>query len=189
MADFRIETDRLILREWVDSDRLILKNIINTPGMMRYFGALMTDEEYDQFFERFLDDQRRGGFCYWAVTLKRERRLIGTCGLRKADDYPAESPVFGMHEIGWRIGEDWWRQGFALEAAKGVVKWLWANSDAEILAAWTSELNVPSQSLMRRLGMIRRVDLDYDHHRVPDDSKLKRHVTYCISRDSFLNAR
>jgi RimJ/RimL family protein N-acetyltransferase len=186
MAEFAIETERLILREWREVDRLVLKSIINTPAMLRYFGGLMTDDEYDAFFDRRLDDQKKvGGLCYWAVTRKRDDQLIGTCGLRKADDYPAHLPVSGRHEIGWRIGEAWWRQGYALEAARGCIRWFWDNTDLDRLAAWTTEGNLPSQALMKRLGMARRTDLDFDHHRIADNSPLKRHITYSIRREQW----
>jgi RimJ/RimL family protein N-acetyltransferase len=186
MAEFAIETERLILRNWREVDRLVLKSIINTPAMLRYFGGLMTDDEYDAFFDRRLDDQKKvGSLCYWAVTRKQDNQLIGTCGLRKADDYPASLPVSGMYEIGWRIGEAWWRQGFALEAASASMAWFWMNTNEDSLAAWTTETNLPSQMLMQRLGMARRTDLDYDHHRIPDGSPLKRHITYSIGRKQW----
>jgi RimJ/RimL family protein N-acetyltransferase len=183
MPEFRIETERLVLREWREADRLVLKSIINTPAMMRYFGDLMTDEDYDAFFERRLDDQRTGGFCYWAVAMRQTGQLVGTCGLRKADDYPIDLPVSRMHEIGWRVGEAWWRQGFATEVAQASIDWLWRTTTVDVLAAWTTKINIPSQGVMKRLGMIRREDLDFDHHRVLDGSPLKRHVTYCLERD------
>jgi hypothetical protein len=37
--------------------------------------------------------------------------------------------------------------------------------------------------------MIRNHALDFDHPNVPDGSPLKRHVTYCITRDVALRAR
>jgi RimJ/RimL family protein N-acetyltransferase len=189
VPDFRIETERLILREWREEDRPVLKSIINTPAMLRYFGDLMSDAEYDAFFERRLDEQKKvGGLGLWAVTQIENDQLIGTCGLRKADDYPPTLPVSGMYEIGWRIGEAWWRQGFALEAACACIDWFWANTGADVLAAWTAEGNLPSQALMKRLGMSRRMDLDFDHPGVPDGCPLKRHVTYSISRPMFPQA-
>jgi RimJ/RimL family protein N-acetyltransferase len=185
MAEFHLDTERLALREWTELDRPVLKSIINTPAMMRYFDGLMSDEAYDAFFDRRLEDQRKGGYCYWAVELKQDRQLIGTCGVRTADDYPSDSPVYGMTEIGWRIGEPWWRQGYALEAMHAVIGWCWANTDIATIAAWTSIPNTPSQNLMKRLGMTRRADLDYDHHRIPDNSSLKRHITYSIGRNQW----
>jgi hypothetical protein len=35
---------------------------------------------------------------------------------------------------------------------------------------------------MERLGMKRHPDLDFDHPNVPDDSPLKKHITYSIDR-------
>lgn len=183
MGEVRIETQRLILRDWREDDRAPLAALINTPGMLRYFGGMMTPQECDQFFERRLADQATLGFCYWAVVHRDSGSLIGTCGGRVAHDYPADSPVYGLHELGWRIGEQWWQQGFATEAASAVLGWLWRNTPAEMAAAWTTVPNLPSQGVMIKLGMTRRPDLDFDHPRIPDGSPLKRHITYSIARN------
>ena len=182
MAEIIAETERLILREWVEADRAPLAAIINTPAMLRYFGGPMSAAECDAFFERRLDDQRRHRFCYWALELKVEARLIGTCGLRLADDYAPDLPVYGLHEIGWRVGEQWWRQGLAIEAANAALGWAWTNTDCDLIAAWTSQPNQPSWRLMEKLGMSRRTDLDFEHPQVPRGSALRPHVTYSITR-------
>jgi RimJ/RimL family protein N-acetyltransferase len=41
--------------------------------------------------------------------------LLGFCGLKIADD--AGTRIEGLHEVGWRLREDVWGQGYAKEAA------------------------------------------------------------------------
>jgi RimJ/RimL family protein N-acetyltransferase len=176
-----IETDRLTLRPWTEHDRAPLARLINTPAMLRFFPGPMTPAQCDTYFERRMSDQARHGLCYWAVELKATGALIGSCGGRVADDY-AGTPVSGMHELGWRIGEAWWRQGFAVEAMRGAIDWLWENTDAPFAAAWTSVPNMPSQALMQKLDMTRRIDLDFDHPRLSPESPLRRHIVYSIAR-------
>jgi RimJ/RimL family protein N-acetyltransferase len=177
-----IETQRLLLRPWCEEDRTAFGRIFNTPSMTRYLGGVMSQTECDTFFDRRTNDQRRHGMSYWAVVLRSTGDLIGTCGIRIADDYPATLPVSGMAEAGWRIGEGWWQRGFAAEAMEASIAWFWRNRDAQELAAWTSQHNHPSQQLMRKLGMRRRADLDFDHPRLPEGSELRRHVVFSLAR-------
>lgn len=54
-----------------------------------------------------------------------------------------------------------WRKGFACEAIEATLRWVWANSAAPLVAAWTTIGNVASWGLMERLGMVRRRELDF----------------------------
>jgi RimJ/RimL family protein N-acetyltransferase len=177
-----IETERLLLRPWREADRGTFGGIINTPAMMRYFGGLMSPAECDAFLDKRIEDQRKHGMSYWAVVLRSEGDLIGSCGVRVADNYPASLAIAGMVEAGWRIGEQWWRRGFATEAAEASIAWLWRQRDVPEVAAWTSLPNRPSQDVMRKLGMQRRADLDFDHPAVPEGSDLRRHLVFSLSR-------
>jgi RimJ/RimL family protein N-acetyltransferase len=155
-----IVTDRLILRPWCEDDRAAFARIINTPAMMADFGGVATAEQTDRRFDKRLADQGRHGHSFWAVDLRESGELIGSCGVRVADDYP-DTPVDGMRELGWRIAETHWRLGYAREAARAAIGWSWANTDAPHLAAWTTPDNYRSWGLMERLGMVRRPDLGF----------------------------
>jgi RimJ/RimL family protein N-acetyltransferase len=155
-----IETDRLILRPWREADRVAFARIINTPAMMVDFGGVRTAEQIDRLFDKRVADQERHGHSFWAVELRKQAELIGSCGVRVAHDYP-DTPVEGMRELGWRIAETHWRQGYAREAAQAAIAWSWANTDEQLLAAWTTPDNYRSWGVMERLGMTRRRDLDF----------------------------
>jgi RimJ/RimL family protein N-acetyltransferase len=177
-----IETERLLLRPWREADRGRFASVINTPAMMRYFGGVMSAAECDAFLDKRIDDQHRHGMSYWAVELRSTGALIGSCGVRIADNYPEHFPIFGMTEAGWRIGERWWGQGFATEAALASIAWLWREREVPEVAAWTSRPNRPSQEVMRKLAMRRRPDLDFDHPAVPSENGLRAHVVFSLDR-------
>jgi RimJ/RimL family protein N-acetyltransferase len=179
---FRLETERLILREWAETDRDAFASVINTPAAMRHFGGIMTPEQCAEFLDKRMADQRRHGMSYWAVTLRESGALVGSCGLRVADNYPADLPIANMIEAGWRIGEDFWRQGFATEAMRAAFAWLWDSSEVQTVGAWTTLQNIPSQRTMQKLGMARRMDLDFDHPAIPQGNPLRRHLVYTIER-------
>ena len=154
-----ISTERLILRPWREEDRAGFFAIINTPAMMADFGGVRDQAGADWMFDRRVGDQARNGCSFWAVELH-DGELVGSVGLRVADDYVGK-PVEGMRELGWRVAEAHWGKGFAREAAQASIDWAWANTDAPVIAAWTTAPNVRSWGLMERLGMTRRPDLDF----------------------------
>ena len=127
--------------------------------------------------ERFMVWQETLGFTFWAVERKEDGELLGFCGLKIADD--PQSPVEGEYEVGWRLREDAWGQGYAKEAAAASLDFAFDRLGAERVVALTVEGNAPSWGLMLRLGMTRRADLDYDTaswadgngHRLRDEAR------------------
>ena len=97
-----IETGRLRLRPWSDADRTAFAALVNTPAMTARLGGLRTQAQIDAMIDRRLNDQARHGCCYWAMELRDTGELVGSCGIRVADDYPG-TPVLGLPEIGWRV--------------------------------------------------------------------------------------
>ena len=180
MADFRIETDRLILRNWRDSDRAEYLTACNTEAVTRHLNGPSTEEEFDAAQGRIAKSQAERGFSFWAVERKSDGALLGYCGLRICED--VQRPVNGDVEIGWRLREDAWGKGYACEAAAACLDWAWANLDAKRVVSFTVPANEPSWRLMERLGMTRRPDLDFTHPSFAPDHPLSAHITYVIER-------
>jgi RimJ/RimL family protein N-acetyltransferase len=180
VAEVISETERLILRTWRDDDRAPYLATCNTPTVTAHLNGPSSDEEIDAAFGRIAKSQVEHGFSFWAIERKTDRALLGFCGLRICDDL--ERPVHGEIEIGWRLREDAWGQGYACEAAQAVLDWAWANLDAQHVVSFTVPANEPSWRLMERLRMVRRPDLDFAHPRFPADHPLSRHITYAIER-------
>jgi len=99
------------------------------------------------------------GFCFWALERKSDGEILGFCGLKRAD--APGSSVAGEIEIGWRLRRDAWGQGYAREAATASLVGAFGRFGADAVYALTIEENEASWGLMKRLGMVRREDLDY----------------------------
>lgn len=155
-----IETSRLRLRSWTEADVEPFLRYTNTPGVMRWLGGVRDPEQVrDVLLNRFPAWEKERGFTFWAVERKADDALLGFCGIKLADD--AGTKVEGAHEIGWRLREDVWGQGYAKEAASASLAFAFSQTDAEQVVALTVDGNRPSWGLMERLGMTRRPDLDY----------------------------
>ena len=155
-----IETERLRLRNWTMADVEPFVRHTNHDAVMRWLGGVKTPEQLESVVrDRFIAWQEQRGHTFWVVERKADAAFLGFCGLKIADD--AGSPVEGEVEIGWRLREDAWGRGYAREAAAASLDFAFDVLAAPRVIALTVEGNAPSWGLMKRLGMIRRPDLDY----------------------------
>ena len=185
MAEFRIETERLILREWRDDDLAPFAAMCADPAVMATLGPLKTRGETAALIARVKAIGDECGHTMWAVERVTDSRFIGWCGLIPGVFWPLLSKV----EVGWRIATDCWGHGYAREAAEASLDWAFTNLADERVWAITTPGNTRSWGLMERLGMKRHPELDFDHPNVPDGTPLKRHITYSIGRDEWPKTR
>lgn len=176
-----IETPRLVLRPWTEADKPAFHDVVNTPAMMEYFGGVAPRAKIDALLEGQMESQVRDGLSMWAVDWRADGSLAGICGLRRHRSYSG-TPVDDELEIGWRIGERFWGQGVAREAAAASLNWGWMHRDEPRIAAWTNLPNTRSWGLMLRLGMRHAPELDFHHPLYAAADPLGDLVTYVIDR-------
>lgn len=179
MADFRIETERLVLRPWRGGDAAPFLAMCRDPRVMEFLGPPMEQEDIDAALIRQHGFQRRHGHCFWAVERRADRAFLGFCGLKPG---PEETPLEGRIEIGWRLVHHAWGQGYAREAAQASLDWGFSALPVDGFWAVTVPGNVRSWGLMERLAMQRRGDLDFDHPALGPGDPLRRHIVYAAMR-------
>ena len=175
----RLETERLVIREWRDEDREPYSTFVGDPDVRRYYPDVLNREESDRLVARYDEYYRRDGFGFLAVERKSDGTLIGDVGL-----CPVAMPVRGNPpvEIGWLLGKAHWGQGYAPEAARAWLNYAFTVLDFPEVVAWTSVTNLASQRVMQKLGMSHHPEDDFLHPRIPEGHPLRPHVLYRISR-------
>ena len=173
-----IETERLILREWRDADREPFARMGRSPAVMEHLGDLLDEAQVEAAIVRQQSFQAVHGCCFWAIERRDDGAFLGFCGLKPG----SVGPLVGEIEIGWRLREDAWGQGYAKEAAIASLAWGWANRAAPRIMAITTPANRASWGLMERLGMTRRPDLDFGHPQFEEGHPLCAHITYVAER-------
>ena len=171
----RIETDRLILRRWIDADREPFARINADSRVMEFIGPPLTPAASDALIHRARDHFDRHGFGPWAAELKDTGTLIGFVGL--------VVPSFEAHftpcvEIGWRLAYEYWGLGLATEAAREALRVGFDEFGLNEVVSFTTVGNARSRRVMEKLGMTRNPADDFDHPRVPEGSPLRPHVLY-----------
>lgn len=159
MAEFRHTTQRLILRDWREDDWPEFFRVTNTPAVMRWLGGVFDKEGMAKQRRRVELCHAAHAHCFWVVERSEDGVLLGFCGLKRAD--APGSTIAGLPEIGWRLREDVWGQGYAKEAAGAVMDLSFSRFAANEVFAITVAENTASWGLMKRLGMRRRAELDY----------------------------
>ena len=154
-----IETERLNLREWREGDDALLHEHCNTSAVMRWLGGVRPRQHMSETAAKFTKLQEEKGHTFWVVERKADGAFLGFCGLKIANG--RDSKVLGEVEVGWRLREDSWGQGYAKEAAIASLDFAFDRLGAKRVVALTVDGNSDSWGLMKRLGMTRREDLDY----------------------------
>lgn len=185
MAEFRLETERLILRDWREEDLNPFAVMSADPTVMATLGPIMTREEAAALIARVIKRKATYGYTMWAVERREDSRFLGWCGLIRGE----VGPITDKLEIGWRLASDAWGQGYAREGAEAAMDWGFANLPDDRIWAITSAGNGRSWGLMERLGMTRRPDLDFEHPKLSEGDPLLRHVTYSIERETWCAGR
>ena len=176
-----IETDRLRLRDWREEDIEPFIRHTNTLAVMRWLGGVEREEKIREIIrDRVMRWQAELGFTFWLVERKADEELLGFCGIKIADG--EDSPIAGEYEIGWRLREDAWGQGYAREAAAASLDHAFDRLGARQVVAITFPGNEASWGLMERLGMRRRAELDHDDPRFPE---LNPTIVYSIDREAW----
>lgn len=183
-TDFRHETARLVLRDWCAADWEAFWQATNTPAVMRWLGGVCDPVQRQAAQDRLLAYRREHGHTFWVVEHKQNGTLLGFCGLKRSNQPGGPQ---GMMEIGWRLREDAWGQGFAREAAAATLDLAFGRFTAGEVIALTVDDNRPSWGLMMRLGMVRRADLDFASADFQAEGRLI--IAYAIDRAGWQAAR
>lgn len=178
----KIETPRLSLRPWNMDDLDAFAGMNADPQVMRHFPSVMTRAESEALLAHHQAHIDSHGFGAYAVVQRSTGALIGACGCKHIT-WPNALPT--PVEIGWRFIPSAWGQGFATEAAQATLTDCFEKTELACISSFTVQANTSSWSVMERLKMVRRPDLDFDHPRVPDGHRLKRHIVYLAKRVSL----
>lgn len=117
VTNVRMETDRLILRPWRESDLEDFFAYASVDGVGQMAGWIphKSIEESRVILGSFVQHRKT-----LALELKQTGRVIGSLGLEELDPDPVEGEKYGR-EIGYVLAKDYWGRGLMPEAVKAVI--------------------------------------------------------------------
>jgi RimJ/RimL family protein N-acetyltransferase len=142
-----LETNRLVLRPFLETDLDDLCTLYSDPDVMRYLntGVLNRDETTVRL-KRMLDHWQTHGYGIWAVIHKKDDRFIGRCGIANVHDFPD-------CELVYTFARAYWGQGYATEAARAALDYAFIHLKLPRVIALAVVDNLASRNVMRKLGM------------------------------------
>jgi ribosomal-protein-alanine N-acetyltransferase len=167
MNDFpKLETERLILREWDITDAPDLFAFYSKEDVLRYTPVKphVTLEDSEASIERFRKRFREANTgVIWAIELKENGRVIGECAVNHW------IPKYFRADLGYSFNPDYSGKGYAREAVGRIVNYLFTEFDQfklNRLEAITDPRNTASIKLLEKLGFIQEGILrDYEYEK------------------------
>jgi len=146
----KLETERLILRDFVKEDWRRAFEYESDPLYLRYYEwTERTPESVQEFIGWFLAHQQQDPRFKFqlAITLKSNNLLIGSCGVRmdKVDAVEAD--------IGYELDPQHWNHGYATEAAHTIVDFGFSRFGVHRIWAHCVADNLGSAHVLEKLGM------------------------------------
>jgi len=146
-----LESERLILRRFADSDLPPFLAYRNDPEVARYqdWGSC-TEREATAMIEELksLQPGTPGEWFQFAIELKETSALVGDCALKVKEDGR-------QAEVGFTLSREHQGMGYASEAVSCLLDYAFGDLGLHRVVAVTDQENKSSFALLERLGMRR----------------------------------
>jgi RimJ/RimL family protein N-acetyltransferase len=143
-----LETERLLLRQFRDSDLDDFAAICADPDVMRFAsitGKPLNRAQAWNWIAMVLGHWELRGYGMWGVELRESGTLIGRIGLQFPEGWP------GL-ELGWMLGKPYWGNGYATEGALASLNYAFHTMNLQKVISLIHPENVRSIRLAERIG-------------------------------------
>jgi [ribosomal protein S5]-alanine N-acetyltransferase len=174
-GDDHIESERLVLRRIVPEDFAFYARMHAIPAVARYLGhgRPRSREESLAWLQATLRSYEDHALGQLAVMRKADGLLIGRCGLSdlivescsvsdgvprawfQRAEAPADAQVVFERELGYTLDPEYWRHGYATEAARCVFNYACAVLNESRIVSLIHAGNERSLRVAARLGLRR----------------------------------
>ncbi|WP_405067193.1 GNAT family N-acetyltransferase [Kribbella sp. NBC_01510] len=144
-----IETERLLLRPWRDTDASDALAIYGDEEVTRWLTPAMAwvpDVQTMHDVLRKWRDQDVAPVSHWAVERRDTREIVGGAAVLRL------APWEDL-ELGWQLARPAWGHGYATEAGDAVARWALHRSGVQEVFALVSPGNDRAVATARRIGM------------------------------------
>ncbi len=143
----RIETDRLILRAWRETDLADFYEYARVEGVgeMAGWNHHQSVEESRRILDSFISGKKT-----FALEWKENGKVIGSLGLEPRDAGLPEE--LQGREIGYVLSRDYWGRGLMPEAVKAVIDYCFRELSFDYLTCGHFDCNDRSRRVVEKSG-------------------------------------
>ncbi len=168
---FKIETERVLLREFTLQDYKAVYEFNSNTALHQYTGDEIIgslDRAKEIIEQIWLKDYEKYGYGRWAVIYKPNRKIIGFAGLKFL-------PEINETDIGYRFLPEYWGKGIASEIAPKILDFGFKKLNLTKIIGIAMPENIGSWKVLEKIGMTLQKTDEYD-----GDGKMYR--WYSISK-------
>ena len=181
-----IETDRLILRDYKESDFDAYYRLKTDDKTMYYLQdiKLQSAEEAKAEFAYVLADMANDNrqFYFLHMELKDTHEQVGSIGYTVIDD----TPVGKIVHLGYFTYPKFWGNGYVSEALHKVLEYAFTQNNVYRVTTGCLAENIGSERVMQKNGLIKEAEhIDYEWH----DGKMKKRLEYRLLRKEWITRK
>lgn len=149
VTNVRIETERMVLRPWNESDLADFYEYARVDGVGQMAGWLPHEsvEKSKEILDRFISGKKT-----FALELKENGKVIGSLGLEERDENMEVPEKWMGREIGYVLSRDYWGRGLMPEAVKAVISYCFEVLHMDYLTCGHFVWNTQSRRVIEKCG-------------------------------------
>ena len=151
IGDSVIETKRLILRPFRQSDLCDFNEYASVPGVGEMAGWKHheTIEKTQKVLDMFIKEDKT-----FAIVFKKNNKVIGSIGVEKyeLEDKLTEFNGYYGRKIGYVLSKDYWGKGIMPEAVGAVISYLFNDLNLDFLTCAYYDFNNQSKRVQEKCG-------------------------------------
>lgn len=171
-----IETPRLVLRRWKESDLYDLFDIMKSPSVLS--GGFEPHTSIDasaELLSKYIESNDR-----WAIELKNSGKVIGCIGIVPDNN---RGKLYA-HSINYVLSEHYRGNGYMTEAVRRIIQYAFKELDSDLLSAFCVPENVKSKKVLERCGFEYETTIKQGYRRF--DGQTFDSVCYCILKSNYM---
>ena len=149
---FRVETSRLILRPFTESDAEAVSYNSRQPSVAHYMPDMVKEtEETARSWIRYINKEWfniKKPCVSFAVVRKTDERCIGCIFINRKAEWG------NIVEMGYYIADEYQSNGYITEAGKAMIWWAFEKAGQDKLSAFVKPENIASRRVIEKLGFI-----------------------------------
>ncbi len=179
-----LETERLILRDYVASDEEQYYQLKSDKETMYYLQdiQLSSREEAARDFANVLQDMESENrqFYFFHIELKDTHEQVGSVGYTVTDT----TPLGKLVHAGYFSYPKFWNRGYMSDALQRVLDFAFTENSVYRVTTGCLAENIGSERVMIKCGLIKEAEhVDYEWH----DGKMKTRLEYRLLRHEYSN--
>lgn len=143
-----LKTARLGFRCWSEADLALALELWSDPRVNALLVGPFTPDAVRARLEREIAQMQEYGLQYWPVFLLDGDVHAGCAGLQP---YRMQERIY---ELGFHLRPDFWGQGLAQEAARGLIEYAFDTLNATALFAGHHPMNQESRRVLLKVGFV-----------------------------------